>query len=235
MVGTVGGPLSSESVRLVESTVKCSVMDSGPLRHYIRVMAFVRKRETKTGAISTALVEAYRDEGGRPRQRVLANLRGAETALEALAQLAAQRHELKKEKKRLQPDLKVAEQIHSGWMTAMASGQRFSAQERKDIDRLLRARKKLLKRSEKVDALLNQIERDGAIIKKHCDASPDEIQAAIKTFQKRLRDVRALIVFAEMMLYKAKEDLQRLSPTEEPTASEELRRLAKLLPTGLPI
>jgi hypothetical protein len=198
-------------------------------------MAFVRKRETKTGAISTALVEAYRDEGGRPRQRVLANLRGADTALEALAKLAAQRHELKKERKRLQPDLKVATQFHNGWMIAMADGQRFSVQERKDIDRLLKARKKLLKRSEKVDVLLAQIECEGAIIKKHCDASPDEIQAAIKTFQKKLNVAQTLVMGAEVILYKAKEDLRRLSPIEEPTASEELRGMAKLLPTGLPI
>ena len=36
----------------VESAVKRSVVDSGSSGHYIRLVAFVRKRETKTGAIS---------------------------------------------------------------------------------------------------------------------------------------------------------------------------------------
>ena len=71
-------------------------------------MAFVRKRETKTGAVSTTLVEGYRDDGGRPRQRVLANLHGAETTLEALARLAAQRQELRKERAELAPEVKHA-------------------------------------------------------------------------------------------------------------------------------
>jgi hypothetical protein len=35
-------------------------------------MAYIKTRTTKAGSISTALVEAYRDEKGRPRQRLLA-------------------------------------------------------------------------------------------------------------------------------------------------------------------
>ena len=76
------------SVRPVGVQVKRSVMDSGKVCRYILLMAFVRKRVTKTGTVSSALVEAYRDEG-RPRQRVLVNLHGAETTLEAMAKLAA--------------------------------------------------------------------------------------------------------------------------------------------------
>ena len=57
-------------------------------------MTFVRKRTSKAGSVSTALVEAYRDQAGKPRQRILANLHGAETTLEALARLAAQRQGL---------------------------------------------------------------------------------------------------------------------------------------------
>jgi hypothetical protein len=51
-------------------------------------MAYVRKRTTRAGSVSTTLVEAYRDESGRPRQRVLANLHGEPDTLRALAKLA---------------------------------------------------------------------------------------------------------------------------------------------------
>jgi hypothetical protein len=50
-------------------------------------MAYVRQRTTKTGAVSTALVESYRDAQGRPRQRLLANLHGEPDTLRALARL----------------------------------------------------------------------------------------------------------------------------------------------------
>jgi hypothetical protein len=33
-------------------------------------MAYVRTRATRAGTVSTTLVEAYRDETGRPRQRI---------------------------------------------------------------------------------------------------------------------------------------------------------------------
>jgi hypothetical protein len=59
-------------------------------------MPYVRTRTTKAGATSTTLVEAYRDEKGRPRQRVLANLHGEPDALSALVKLAYQREELQK-------------------------------------------------------------------------------------------------------------------------------------------
>ena len=65
-------------------------------------MAFIRKRRTSSGNLSTALVEPYRDNAGRPRQRVLANLYGCETTLEALAKLSAQRHRLRQERKEIE-------------------------------------------------------------------------------------------------------------------------------------
>ena len=55
-------------------------------------MAFVRTRGTTTG-----LIEAYRDENGRPRQRLLANLHGEPDTLSALAKLAARRKALRTE------------------------------------------------------------------------------------------------------------------------------------------
>ncbi len=179
-------------------------------------MAFVRKRTTKAGSVSTALVEAYRDDAGRPRQWVLANLHGADTTLEALARLAAQRQELRKEKAELDPEVKAAEQFYEQIMSSTVLGHKYSAAERKDIDRLLRARKKLLKRSEKVDALLAQIQREGAIIKKHCDASLAQVQAAIKAFQKKLERAQAGVAAYEFHLYIAKQDLRRLSLDPKP-------------------
>jgi hypothetical protein len=60
-------------------------------------MPFVRKRITRTGTVSTALVEAYRDGNDQPRQRVLANLQGEPDVLSALAKLAVQQTMLEEE------------------------------------------------------------------------------------------------------------------------------------------
>lgn len=68
-------------------------------------MAFVRTRTTASGTVSTTLVESYRTTSGKPRQRVLANLHGAESVLESLAKLAAQRETLKKEMGDLEPEV----------------------------------------------------------------------------------------------------------------------------------
>ena len=64
-------------------------------------MPYVRSRTTKAGTPSTALVDAYRDKEGRPRQRLLASLHGEPTTLRALAKLAALRDDLRKERKKL--------------------------------------------------------------------------------------------------------------------------------------
>ncbi len=52
-------------------------------------MAFVRRRTTSGGTLVTTLMESYRDEQGRPRQRTLANLHGAESPDQALARMTA--------------------------------------------------------------------------------------------------------------------------------------------------
>ncbi len=52
-------------------------------------MAFVRRRTTAGGTRVTTLMESYRDALGRPRQRTLANLHGADSADQALARLTA--------------------------------------------------------------------------------------------------------------------------------------------------
>lgn len=49
-------------------------------------MAFVRKRVTRAGAVTTTLMETYR-EGGTVKQRTIANMHGAETVEGALREI----------------------------------------------------------------------------------------------------------------------------------------------------
>src|SRR6478672_2127234 len=117
-------------------------------------MAYVKRRTTKTGAISTTLVESYRDERGRPRQRILANLHGAEDTLHALARLAVHRDRLRKERKGLEPDIEPCEKFYEVVTLNTLHGHIYS--ERKEIDSILSARKKLLKRVAEIDSRLAQ-------------------------------------------------------------------------------
>lgn len=174
-------------------------------------MAFVRSRTTRAGTVSTALVESYRDENGKPRQRVLVNLYGTSSTLDALANLAAQRQMLKDERAKLAPELRDAALFYKTVMTASVDGRRFSVEERKEIDPLLRARKRLLKRAEKVDSILARIQKDGAIIRKYCDASQDETQAAIRRYKKSLNEKEMMILGSEVFLEQAKRDFRRMS------------------------
>jgi hypothetical protein len=150
-------------------------------------MAFVRKRTTKTGVVSTALVESYRQEG-KPRQRVIANLRGAESLRAAHGRLAAERDRLREERQRLEPDIKGAAEFYELFTSATVNGRVWSAEERKEIDRLLRRRRGILKRAGEVDAQLALIQREGAAVKKHCTASADELRAEAANHAKRLHD-----------------------------------------------
>src|SRR6516164_9919101 len=78
-------------------------------------MAYVRKRTTKAGSVSTMLVEAYRDKSGHPRQRILANMHGEPDTLRALAKLAAMREGLRQERDWLaQQAADASGLIHSG-------------------------------------------------------------------------------------------------------------------------
>ena len=156
-------------------------------------MAFIRRRVTERGTTSTTLVEAYRDEEGRPRQRVLANLYGTDSTLAALAKLAALRERLREEKGKLDPGVEELDRIYSGVMANVAGGHRYAPTERREIDRLMRERKRRMKRIETVNADLERIQRDGAVISKHCDASDEEIQGAIRSYQKELREAHSCL------------------------------------------
>jgi hypothetical protein len=95
-------------------------------------MAYVRRRITKAGEFSTALVEAYRDDQGRPRQRLLVNMHGEPDILRALARLAVQ--------------------------ATLVTDQRQLA----------------------------VIRREQAILKQHCSATRQQIQAATRAYKREL-------------------------------------------------
>ena len=160
-------------------------------------MSYVRQRTTQAGAASTALVESYRDATGRPRQRLLANLHGEPDTLHALAKLAALRDMLRKEKETLAADAVHANTFYETVTQETLHGHRYSASERKEIDGLLRKREKLLRRIAKIERTLAAIEKDGAIIKQHCTAAPDEVQTAIQTFKRKHQDAECLILGME--------------------------------------
>jgi hypothetical protein len=178
-------------------------------------MAYVRQRTTKAGTTSTALVEAYRDAQGRPRQRLIANLHGESTPLKALAKVAALRDALRKEKEGLAGEAVHANQFYEVVTQNTLHGHRYNAAERKDIDRLMRQRERSLTRLARIERDLAAIQKDGVSIKKHCTATPDEIQAAIKAHEKERRDAEALVLGIEVVtqgqLRKAKAAFRRLS------------------------
>ena len=174
-------------------------------------MAFVKIRTTKAGSKSSTLVESFRDEKGRPRQRVLANLHGMPDILSALAKLAAQRERLREEKESLTLNVRNAQKFYNVVTSNTLAGHRYTASERKDIDRLFRDRKRLLKRVAEIDAALSLIKKNGNVIRGHCTATQDEIQAAIRKYKAELKDGETLVLGAEYMLTKAKDELRRLS------------------------
>jgi hypothetical protein len=204
------------------------------MRHVTLPWLTSARETTRAGTISTALVEAYRDKQGRPRQRVLANLRGEPEPLKALAKLAAQREVLRKEGKVLVAEAEAANQFYEVVTQNALHGFQYSAEQRKEIDDLMRQRERLLKRLAKVEASLAAIEKDGIIIKKHCTASPDEIQAAIWAYKTELRDAEALVFGLELAandeLKRAKAALRRLSGNFDQRKWErEFRRLMATL------
>ena len=69
----------------------------------------------------------------------------------------------------------------------------------------------MIKRAGKVDVALARIAKDGAAIKKHCDASPAEIQAAIRKYKKALRDSEALTAGLDFGHKQAKKERRRFS------------------------
>jgi hypothetical protein len=173
-------------------------------------MAFVRTRGT-----TTALIEAYRDERGRPRQRLLANLHGEPDALSALAKLAVRRDDLRKERDTLTADAVDANKFYEIVTLNSLQGKQYSATERKEINTLLRQRERLMARIARVESDLATIQKDGAVIKKHCSATPDEVQAAIRAFKEKFHEAEMMSLGMEFglreQLKEVKAKLRRLS------------------------
>jgi hypothetical protein len=145
-------------------------------------MAYIRRRETSAGSVSTALVEAYRDNRGRPRQRLLANLHGEPDVLRALVKAV---HRFTGLKEFIEQQRVVA-----------ASG---------DYDADLATRY-----FAKLDAKLKAIEREVEVLSAHCAASDDDIRAAAKEHHQALRDAEAEMLGVRLHKSDAAAKLRRL-------------------------
>ena len=179
-------------------------------------MAFIRKRRTSSGNLSTALVEPYRNSAGKPRQRVLANLYGCETALEALAKLSAQRRRLRQERKEIETmRAKTAEWAAVAVRLATDPGEAkrigMTTEDYRDLNRVMTNRKRAQARVDRIDGLLSRIQKDGAVIRKHVDASEQEIQQAIKDYHERLDKAEKMIMGSEFGIVMAKREFAKLS------------------------
>ena len=126
-------------------------------------MAYIRKRTTKAGSVSTTLVESYRDEMGRPRQRVLANLHGEPDLTRALAKLVTL-HEL------------LLKQRSGEHVEPSGNGEGFVLV----TDRALTEYNHHIVQ---IDRRLAAIERDTVVINEHCAANDDELLEAMQLYK----------------------------------------------------
>jgi hypothetical protein len=145
-------------------------------------MAYIRRRETSAGSLSTALVEAYRDDQGRPRQRLLANLHGEPDVLRALVKAVRRFTDMQEFIK--QQRVVAAEGDHDAKLVA-----RYFA---------------------KLDAKLKAIEREIEVLSAHCTASDDDIRAATGEHQQALKDAEADMLGALLHKSDAAAKLRRL-------------------------
>jgi hypothetical protein len=163
-------------------------------------MAYVRKRTTKAGSVSTTLVEAYRDENGRSRQRILVNLYGEPTVVTALAKLWVQHQFLSEQLDELTDEMKEtyrfcqkAKAAHDGkWA-------KFGSQ----LDRQH-------KRFKAIETALERMERDYGILIKHCDASDEEVNAAAQAFVKRRADAANTVLGMMWLHSERKREVTRI-------------------------
>ncbi len=180
-------------------------------------MAFVRKRKAGDGlmglgeaTLSTTLVESYRDAEGRPRQRVLASMHGEKTTLSALAKVAAIRANLREEKADLDKAQAQLAPIYEDWMQAIGTGHRLTKDDRRKCDRVVKMRQDMQIRAGEIESRLAKLNREGAAIKKHCEASDDEIQTAIRIYKAEVKKAETGIVGGEFMMSEQKRHLRRL-------------------------
>jgi hypothetical protein len=160
-------------------------------------MPHIVKRTTKAGSLSTAFVEAYRDDQGRPRKRLLANLHGETDLLRALAKVALLREALRKERTELSEALDRFDDI-------------VCAHPMEQFDRIVRAKDQAATRLKRVDSQLAAIQRDGVAIKKHCAATASQVQEAIRGLKNEIRDLEYAQLGAAFHQEQARAKLRRL-------------------------
>jgi hypothetical protein len=131
--------------------------------------------------------------------------------LTALAKLAVRRDALRKELNAYLKHKPVVEQFYQDVTTETLHGHQYSASERREIDKLMRQRDRLLQRNVEIGDQLKVIEREGGIIKKHCTATREEIQAAIKSYQEKHGMALVKEHVAGQRLREAKAELRRLA------------------------
>ena len=51
-----------------------------------------------------------------------------------------------------------------------------------------------MKRMARVEAEIAAIQKDGVVIKKHCSATPNEVQAAIRSYKQKLEEAEASVL-----------------------------------------
>jgi len=108
-------------------------------------------------------------------------------------------------------DMRSAQEFYTVVTSSTLQGRAYSIAERKEIDRLMRARKRLLKRAARIDADLARIQKDGPVIKKHCTATAAEVQAAIRKFKEELEQSDALATGVDFHRSMQKTERRRLT------------------------
>ena len=112
------------------------------------------------------------------------------------------------ERAELEPSIPHAEEFYQVITTAVRNGHVWSPDDRKEIDRLLRDRKRLLKRMTAIDKQLERIQREDAAIKKHCTASADEIRAEANKHAKKLDQDVAMEPMSKLRMAKFMKTIQ---------------------------
>jgi hypothetical protein len=148
-------------------------------------MAYVRRRVTSSGSFSTALVEAYRDDRGRPRQRLLANMHGEPDVMRALV----------KAQWRLTALEELIEE-HRG----MAASDPYAKAHPQRVARYFA----------ELDAKRDVIKREVEVLSAHCTAGDDEMRAAVKERGQAVRDAEAAAKEAFLWSKVFRAELRRL-------------------------
>lgn len=168
------------------------------------------------------------------RHRALAASKSASTAvgsnltpgqkelapLEALAKLAVQRKRLRGERKEIDAYLEETADAPALAVEVATDPEKFnlSAAGYAQLGQFLAKRKKVTARLGRIATLEGIIQKDGAVIRRYVDASKEEVQQAIKTYQEQLTAAEHQVTAGAMGVHinkvkhtKAKREFSRLS------------------------